>query len=212
MRQLPVLAHPQKYRRARRQATGPARTAHHHLQRRWVVTRSTQKELPLSFPPCPPYAGTLTLLHKLYSDTAAGAGPRRHRCRGAGDGDLAVSTASGDPDSPLRWTSKSVRKLCGELRTPGHEVSHQLVAELLRGSWATVFRRTGRRVKASSTRTVTPSSEDQTTSTSGAGHGGRKQHPVRRLGTHAPRSPRDHAEMALYVPAGARLDETSNVR
>ena len=174
-------------------ALTPARTAHHHLQRRWVVTRSTQKELPLSFPPCPPYAGTLTLLHKLYSDTAAGAGPRRHRCRGAGDGDLAVSTASGDPDSPLRWTSKSVRKLCGELRTPGHEVSHQLVAELLRGSWATAFRRTGRRVKASSTRTVTPSSEDQTTSTSGAGQGRRKQHPVRRPGHTADdptRSPR----------------------
>jgi transposase len=37
----------------------------------------------------------------------------------------------GDPQSPLRWTSKSVRNLADELRTQGHEVSHMLVAELL---------------------------------------------------------------------------------
>jgi transposase len=40
----------------------------------------------------------------------------------------------GDPESPLRWTCKSVRKLAGELRQRGHRVSHQLVAELLRES------------------------------------------------------------------------------
>ena len=37
----------------------------------------------------------------------------------------------GDPQSPLRWTSKSVRNLAGELRAQGHKVSHVLVAELL---------------------------------------------------------------------------------
>ena len=37
----------------------------------------------------------------------------------------------GDPQSPLRWTSKSLRNLADELRTQGHKVSHVLVAELL---------------------------------------------------------------------------------
>ena len=47
---------------------------------------------------------------------------------------LVEPTASGDPDSPLRWTSKSVRRLAEELRVQGHEVSHTLVAELLQAS------------------------------------------------------------------------------
>jgi hypothetical protein len=37
----------------------------------------------------------------------------------------------GDPQSPLRWTCKSVRNLADELRAQGHEASHMLVAELL---------------------------------------------------------------------------------
>jgi hypothetical protein len=37
----------------------------------------------------------------------------------------------GDPESPLRWTCKSVRKLAEELSQTGHRVSHRLVAELL---------------------------------------------------------------------------------
>jgi len=37
----------------------------------------------------------------------------------------------GDPQSPLRWTCKSVRNLAAELRAQGHAVSHVLVAELL---------------------------------------------------------------------------------
>lgn len=45
---------------------------------------------------------------------------------------LVEPTASGDPDSPLRWTSKSVRRLAAHLRAMGHEVSHMLVADLLR--------------------------------------------------------------------------------
>jgi len=44
---------------------------------------------------------------------------------------LVEPTASGDPQSPLRWTSKSVRKLAAELRAMDHSVSHQLVRELL---------------------------------------------------------------------------------
>ena len=37
----------------------------------------------------------------------------------------------GDPETPLRWTCKSVRQLAGALREQGHPVSHQTVAELL---------------------------------------------------------------------------------
>ena len=44
---------------------------------------------------------------------------------------LVEPSASGDPMSSLRWTSKSVRHLSEELRAMGHDVSHRLVAELL---------------------------------------------------------------------------------
>src|ERR687885_2105635 len=44
---------------------------------------------------------------------------------------LVEPTTRGDPESPLRWTCKSVRKLAAALRERGHRVSHQLVAELL---------------------------------------------------------------------------------
>lgn len=37
----------------------------------------------------------------------------------------------GDPESPLRWTCKSVRKLAEELQRLGHQTSHRMVAELL---------------------------------------------------------------------------------
>jgi transposase len=37
----------------------------------------------------------------------------------------------GDPESPLRWTCKSLRKLAEELARQGHQVSHQLVSEML---------------------------------------------------------------------------------
>lgn len=37
----------------------------------------------------------------------------------------------GDPESPLRWTCKSVRTLAEELKKMGHTASHQLVSELL---------------------------------------------------------------------------------
>jgi hypothetical protein len=46
---------------------------------------------------------------------------------------LVAPGTRGDPEGPLRWTSKSVRTLAAALRAQGHRVSHQLVAELLRG-------------------------------------------------------------------------------
>src|SRR5712692_3331785 len=44
---------------------------------------------------------------------------------------LVEPVTRGDPESPLRWTCKSVRKLAEELRTLGHQTSHRMVAELL---------------------------------------------------------------------------------
>jgi len=38
----------------------------------------------------------------------------------------------GDPESPLRWTTKSARNLAGALTTAGHPVSDRTVARLLR--------------------------------------------------------------------------------
>jgi len=38
----------------------------------------------------------------------------------------------GDPESPLRWTSKSTRKLSAELETQGFKVSQHKIAEMLR--------------------------------------------------------------------------------
>ena len=46
---------------------------------------------------------------------------------------LVEPSASGDPMSSLRWTSKSVRHLSEELQAIGHDVSHRLVADLLHG-------------------------------------------------------------------------------
>ena len=37
----------------------------------------------------------------------------------------------GDPESPLRWTAKSVRHLADELQAMGHDVSYRTVARLL---------------------------------------------------------------------------------
>ncbi len=45
--------------------------------------------------------------------------------------DLLESTTRGDPESPLRWTCRSVRNLEAELKSRGHSVSHQVVADLL---------------------------------------------------------------------------------
>jgi hypothetical protein len=39
----------------------------------------------------------------------------------------------GDPESPLRWSSKSLGKLAGALVAAGHEVSDRSVGKLLKG-------------------------------------------------------------------------------
>ena len=44
---------------------------------------------------------------------------------------LVQPTERGEPDSPLRWTCKSVRRLAGELKRMGHQTSHRMVAEML---------------------------------------------------------------------------------
>jgi len=44
---------------------------------------------------------------------------------------LVEPTSRGDPESPLRWTCKSVRQLAAELNRQGHQTSHRIVAELL---------------------------------------------------------------------------------
>ena len=44
---------------------------------------------------------------------------------------LVEPTTRGDPESPLRWTCKSVRRLAQALQAQGHEVSRTLVAGLL---------------------------------------------------------------------------------
>jgi len=45
---------------------------------------------------------------------------------------LVEPLSRGDPESPLRWTSKSTRALADELTSCGHPVSHATVGELLR--------------------------------------------------------------------------------
>ncbi len=45
---------------------------------------------------------------------------------------LVDADSRGDPEQPLRWTAKSVRKLADALRALGHHVSHETVARLLR--------------------------------------------------------------------------------
>jgi hypothetical protein len=45
---------------------------------------------------------------------------------------LVEPLSRGDPESPLRWSTKSTRTLAGELTDSGHPVSHVTVGELLR--------------------------------------------------------------------------------
>jgi transposase len=44
---------------------------------------------------------------------------------------LVEPVTRGDPESPLRWTCKSVRRLARELHVQGHRLSHEKVAQLL---------------------------------------------------------------------------------
>ena len=105
------------------------------------------------------YSTIVRGLHELTSGESAESGHVRHRGGGrkrsqerilslVADLEALVDrTASGDPESPLRWTSKSVRLLATHLKGRGHTVSHQLVAELLSGA-GTVCKPTERPVKA----------------------------------------------------------------
>jgi hypothetical protein len=45
---------------------------------------------------------------------------------------LVEPVTRGDPESPLRWTCKSVRRLSDELHARGYQASHTLVGQLLR--------------------------------------------------------------------------------
>lgn len=45
---------------------------------------------------------------------------------------LVDADSRGDPESPLRWTTKSVRRVRDELQGRGHSISHETVARLLR--------------------------------------------------------------------------------
>ena len=65
-----------------------------------------------------------------------GAGRKRITARDTGvvrDLERLVEPVTrGDPESPLRWTCKSVRRLAEELNRQGHTISYPVVAELLR--------------------------------------------------------------------------------
>jgi hypothetical protein len=67
----------------------------------------------------------------------------------------------GDPMSPLRWTTKSLRHLADELTSQGHPVSAPTVGRLLKGE-GSASRPTSRRWKASSTPTGMLSSATST--------------------------------------------------
>lgn len=45
---------------------------------------------------------------------------------------LVEPLARGDPQSPLRWTTKSTRVLAAALTAEGHPISHEMVAQMLR--------------------------------------------------------------------------------
>jgi len=45
---------------------------------------------------------------------------------------LVEPTTRGDPQAPLLWTSRSLRNLAEALRTMGHRIGHNVVADLLR--------------------------------------------------------------------------------
>ena len=89
-------------------------------------------------------------IREMHGEAPSEAAPAMERLRRAGGGRkrrverdptllrdleaLVESTTRGDPQSPLRWTCKSVRRLATELQAQGHRVSPQLVSELLRGA------------------------------------------------------------------------------
>jgi hypothetical protein len=69
---------------------------------------------------------------------------------------LVESTTRGDPESCLRWTCKSVRKLADELEQMGHVVIYPVVAELLH-NWTTAYKPTGKPKRGTTTLIATRS-------------------------------------------------------
>jgi len=51
---------------------------------------------------------------------------------------LVEPTVSGNPERPLRWTNKSLRKISAELEALGHALSHRRVADALRDAGYTL--------------------------------------------------------------------------
>ena len=90
-----------------------------------------------------------TTIHKGRRELEAGATLERGRVRRPGGGRkplseldpsllaelerLVAEDERGDPESPLRWTAKSVRNLADALRARGHRAHFTTVARLLRG-------------------------------------------------------------------------------
>lgn len=90
-----------------------------------------------------------TTIHKGLRELASGETLERGRVRRPGGGRKPLSEqdptllrdleglldvdSRGDPESPLRWTAKSVRNLADALRGQGHQVHFTTVAKLLRG-------------------------------------------------------------------------------
>ena len=84
-------------------------------------------------------------IRELESDTPFTSFPERQRKEGGGRKELATKDTTlkddllqlvspherGDPESPLRWTSKSLRKLSVELSASGHSVGYVTVGKLL---------------------------------------------------------------------------------
>jgi len=84
-------------------------------------------------------------LHELQADPTAAVATKRVRRPGAGRKSLTETqptllvaldalvepTSRGDPESPLRWTCKGVRRLAAELQRQGFTIGRQRVAELL---------------------------------------------------------------------------------
>ena len=74
---------------------------------------------------------------------------------------LVEPSTRGDPQSPLRWTCKSVRKLAAELRARGTRSAPRRWASCS-PTWATACRAIARRRKARHIRTATRSSSTST--------------------------------------------------
>lgn len=103
--------------------------------------------------------GGVTIVHKATGisksriirgkkDVSNGGGIEKNRVRRKGAGrkpleetdsgitekilSIADIDSIGDPESPLRWTTKSLRRISGALKKQGHTISHSKVGEILK--------------------------------------------------------------------------------